>query len=100
MLEQMTYLLFMKMLDDVQVQQESLSRQLGIEMAADDATFAYGTWHNPETVEDVPVEELRWHTFKHYDADRMYRTISTTSISAIPCSTAPSPSHEPLSDCV
>ncbi|MFG6386042.1 MAG: type I restriction-modification system subunit M N-terminal domain-containing protein [Muribaculaceae bacterium] len=75
-LEQMTYLLFMKMLDDVQVQQESLSRQLGIEMAADDATFAYGTWHNPETDEDVPVEELRWHTFKHYDADRMYRTIS------------------------
>ncbi|MCM1505416.1 MAG: type I restriction-modification system subunit M [Muribaculum sp.] len=75
-LEQMTYLLFMKMLDDVQVQQESLSRQLGIEIAANDATFAYGTWHNPETDEDVPVENLRWHTFKHYDADKMFRTIS------------------------
>lgn len=75
-LEQMTYLLFMKMLDDVQLQQESLSHQLGIEMAVNDATFSYGLWHNPETDEDVPVEELRWHTFKHYDADKMYRTIS------------------------
>ncbi len=75
-LEQMTYLLFMKMLDDVQIQQESLSQELGLDMAVSDATFEYGSWHNPETDKDVPVETLRWHNFKHYEADKMYRTIS------------------------
>lgn len=75
-LEQMTYLLFMKMIDDTQIQQESVAEAFGIDMASDTASFAYGTWHNPETDEDVPMEDLRWHTFKHYDADKMYRTIS------------------------
>lgn len=73
-LEQMTYLFFIKMLDDAQVQRESLSNALGMEYASDD-TFAYGTWHNPDTGEDVPVENLRWHVFKHYDPEKMYRTI-------------------------
>lgn len=73
-LEQMTYLFFIKMLDDAQVQRESLSNALGMEYASDD-TFAYGTWYNPDTGEDVPVDTLRWHVFKHYDLDKMYRTI-------------------------
>lgn len=73
-LEQMTYLFFIKMLDDAQVQRESLSNALGMEYASDD-TFAYGTWYNPDTGEDVPVDTLRWHVFKHYDPDKMYRTI-------------------------
>lgn len=73
-LEQMTYLFFIKMLDDAQVQRESLSNALGMDYASDD-TFAYGTWHNPDTGEDVPVENLRWHVFKHYDPEKMYRTI-------------------------
>lgn len=73
-LEQMTYLFFIKMLDDAQMQREALDSQLDMPHACDD-TFAYGSWHNPETGEDVPVENLRWHTFKHYDAEKMYRTI-------------------------
>ena len=73
-LEQMTYLFFIKMLDDAQVQRESLSNALGMDYASDD-TFAYGTWHNPDTGEDVPVDTLRWHVFKHYDPEKMYRTI-------------------------
>ena len=73
-LEQMTYLFFIKMLDDAQVQRESISNAFGDELAYDD-TFAYGTWHNPDTGEDVPVDSLRWHVFKHYEPEAMYRTI-------------------------
>lgn len=73
-LEQMTYLFFIKMLDDAQVQRESLSNAIGLDYASDD-TFAYGTWHNPDTGDDVPVENLRWHVFKHFDPEKMYRTI-------------------------
>ena len=73
-LEQMTYLFFIKMLDDAQVQRESLSNALGMDYVSDD-TFAYGSWRNPDTGEDVPVDTLRWHVFKHYDPEKMYRTI-------------------------
>ncbi len=73
-LEQMTYLFFIKMLDDAQIQREALDAQLDMPHASDD-TFAYGTWHNPETGEDVPMENLRWHVFKHLEPEEMYRTI-------------------------
>ena len=73
-LEQMTYLFFIKMLDDAQIQREAISNSFGMDYASDD-TFAYGSWHNPETGEDVPVDTLRWHVFKHYEPDAMYRTI-------------------------
>lgn len=73
-LEQMTYLFFIKMLDDAQIQRESLDNQLDIAHDQND-TFAYGSWHNPETGEDVPVMNLRWHIFKQYEPEKMYRTI-------------------------
>lgn len=73
-LEQMTYLFFIKMLDDAQMQREALDSQLDMPHASDD-TFAYGLWHNPETDEDVPMDNLRWHVFKHLEPEAMYRTI-------------------------
>lgn len=73
-LEQMTYLFFIKMLDDAQMQREALDNQLGMEHASDD-TFAYGTWHNPETDEDVDGQSLRWHKFKQLEPEAMFRTI-------------------------
>ncbi len=73
-LEQMTYLFFIKMLDDAQRQREALDEQLDMPHSSDD-TYAYGTWHNPETGENVPVENLRWNVFKNFDPDKMYRTI-------------------------
>ena len=73
-LEQMTYLLFMKLIDDAQRQREAISNEFGMDYASDD-TFSYGYWHNPETDEDVETESLRWHVFKHYDPDTMYRHI-------------------------
>ena len=73
-MEQMTYLFFMKLLDDAQRQREAISNELELEYSCDD-TFAYGNWHNPETDEDVSADSLRWHVFKHYDADKMHRHI-------------------------
>ncbi len=73
-LEQMTYLFFIKMLDDAQMQREAVSNAIGEDYLSDD-TFAYGSWHNPETGEDVPMNNLRWHSFKHLEPEAMYRTI-------------------------
>lgn len=72
-LEQMTYLFFMKMLDDAQLQKESNAALLGVKVK--DPVFEKGTWHNPETDKEVPFESLRWSVFKNYDATRMYNTI-------------------------
>lgn len=72
-LEQMTYLFFMKMLDDAQLKKESSAALLGVKVK--DSVFEEGTWHNPETDKDVPYESLRWSVFKNYDATKMYNTI-------------------------
>ena len=72
-LEQMTYLFFMKMLDDAQLKKESNASLLGVKVK--DPVFEEGLWHNPETDKDVPYESLRWSVFKNYDATKMYNTI-------------------------
>jgi len=46
-LEQMTYLFFMKMLDDAQMKKEANAALLGASIA--DPVFKEGNWHNPET---------------------------------------------------
>ena len=73
-LEQMTYLFFMKMLDDAQRTKEANANAWGT--AIKDPTFKDGIWHNPETDKDVPYEQLRWSVFRNLEAEAMYRTIS------------------------
>ena len=73
-LEQMTYLFFMKLLDDAERQSEKISQELDLG-ELDNPTFPLGSWHNPETDEDVPGQSLRWHNFKQLDPDTMFRTI-------------------------
>ena len=73
-LEQMTYLFFMKMLDDAQRTKEANANAMGV--AVKDPTFKDGAWHNPDTDRDVPYSSLRWNTFKNMEAEQMYRTIS------------------------
>ena len=73
-LEQMTYLFFMKMLDDAQRTKEANANVMGV--AVKDPTFKQGMWHNPETDKDVPYTNLRWSFFKNKEADEMYRIIS------------------------
>ena len=72
-LEQMTYLFFMKMLDDSQVKKEASAAVLGC--GIEDPTFKPGNWHNPDTARDVPYSDLRWRTFINFEPERMFSTI-------------------------
>ncbi len=73
-LEQMTYLFFMKMLDDAQTTKEANANAFGV--AVKDPTFKDGVWHNPDTDKDVPYENLRWHVFKNKEPELMFSLIS------------------------
>ncbi len=60
-IEQFTYLIFIKSLDDKQLQNEAEASLLGIE---------------PKCFFDSEHENLRWHNFKEFDAETMYNTVS------------------------
>ncbi len=78
-LEQMTYIFFMKMLDDKQLQEEENARDWDAEVK--NPTFPDGQlWVNPEAVSDeekkgIPYENLRWHVFKNFGSDNMFRLV-------------------------
>jgi len=72
-LEQMTYLFFMKMIDDAQIKREANASLFGGNL--NDAIFGTGNWHNPESDKDVPYENLRWSIFKDYDPETMFKNI-------------------------
>lgn len=78
-LEQMTYIFFMKMLDDKQLQEEENARDWGAEVQ--NPTFLDGQlWVNPEAVSEeekkgIPYENLRWHVFKNFGSDNMFKIV-------------------------
>ena len=72
-LEQMTYLFFMKMLDDAQTKKEVAANAFGVEIS--NPVFKKGTWRNPDTKKEVPYESLRWHVFKNTNSTDMFNTI-------------------------
>ena len=78
-LEQMTYIFFMKMLDDKQLQEEENARDWGAEVQ--NPTFPAGQlWVNPDAVSDeqkagIPYENLRWHVFKNFGSDNMFKIV-------------------------
>ena len=72
-LEQMTYLFFMKMLDDKQRKEEANAALWGNQLQ--NPVFPAGNWHNPENDQDIPYNELRWSVFKNTGADNMFRTV-------------------------
>ena len=74
-LEQMTYLFFMKMLDDAQCKKEATANLLGVPLK--DPVFKEGNWLNPETNTEVPYSDLRWNVFKNKDAGVMFNLIRT-----------------------
>ncbi len=80
-LEQMTYLFFMKMLDDAQKTKEANASIMGV--AVKDPTFREGMWHNPDTDADVPYDSLRWSVFKNKDVEEMYRIVSRDAFAFI-----------------
>lgn len=71
--EQMTYLLFMKMLDEKQQEKERVVAITG--GVVDKPVFRDGVWHNPVTDADVPYRELRWHVFKDMEPERMLNRV-------------------------
>ena len=80
-LEQMTYLFFMKMLDDAQKTKEANASIMGV--AVKDPTFREGLWHNPDTDADVPYDSLRWSVFKNKDVEEMFRIVSRDAFAFI-----------------
>lgn len=72
-LSQMTYLFFMKMLDDKQRKEEATAAMWGNQVQ--NPTFAEGMWHNPDTDRDVPFNDMRWSVFKNTGSDNMFRMV-------------------------
>ena len=61
-IEQITYLMFIKILDDNELRKESNAAAFDVEVV--DPTF------------DADHQNCRWHIFRHYDADAMYRNMN------------------------
>ena len=74
-LEQMTYLFFMKMLDDAQIKKEAIANTFKYHVAPEKLIFKDGNWHNPESDKDIPYKSLRWSVFKNMDTVRMFNTV-------------------------
>jgi len=75
-LRQITYLLFIKLLDDKQIQDEeklSVLRQLDPDMSLPDAVFGEGNYVDDEEGINVPYANLRWSVFKEFGSpERIY----------------------------
>lgn len=73
-LEQMTYVFFMKLLDDKQIQEEANARDWEGEVA--NPTFPEGEkWLNPETQQEIPYKDLRWQNFTNIGSDNMFNMV-------------------------
>ena len=73
-LEQMTYVFFMKLLDDKQIQEEANANDFESELA--NPTFPKGQmWLNPETQQEIPYEDLRWKNFTDKGPDNMFNMV-------------------------
>jgi type I restriction enzyme M protein len=72
-LEQMTYLFFIKMLDDKQRQEEANAAVWGNRLM--NPVFKEGEWHNEETEKSVPYNGMRWSVFKNTGSDNMFRMV-------------------------
>jgi len=77
-LEQMTYLFFMKMLDDAQLNQEATAASLGMPDFDDPhAVFKQGMWLNPDTQREVSYQSLRWSVFRQQTPEQMFDKVRT-----------------------
>ena len=69
-MEQFTYLLYIKILDDKQLQEEQNANAFGFKLV--DCVFPDGEWFNPATEKMVRYEDMRWHVFKNTGAAAMF----------------------------
>ena len=72
--EQITFLIFMKLLDDNQIMQERNANLLGTKL--DNPIFKPGVCVIQEDPRiEAPYADLRWQNFRHKDPDEMYRVV-------------------------
>lgn len=76
-IQQVTYLIFIKMLDDNQIRTERKINNMianGIEAKIDDfnPTFKSGNYVDDDNKIDVPYRELRWSVFKEFESKKMF----------------------------
>ena len=69
---QITYLLFIKMLDDAQLKKEANANAFGIKVK--NPTFKEGVYIQNDEI-TVTYEDLRWHNFVHYSTEKMYTIV-------------------------
>jgi len=62
-IEQVTYLLFIKLLDDNEIKKESVANSMGYNLDEEDKLF------------DVNHQNCRWHVFKNYDNQKMFNNM-------------------------
>lgn len=72
-LGQLTYLLYMKMLDDKQISDESWSNLSGVPLK--NPIFLEGTWENPKTGNKVAYADMRWQNFKNLSSANMFAMV-------------------------
>lgn len=65
---QITYLLFIKMLDDNQIKKEKNAN--AFHTTVKNPTFKEGIY-----LDDVSYEDLRWHNFVHFETNKMFRIV-------------------------
>ncbi|MDP3849632.1 MAG: class I SAM-dependent DNA methyltransferase [Luteolibacter sp.] len=73
-IEQMTYLLFIKGLDEAQARKEKQAQLLGGQV--EDPIFPEGKFSNPVTKEKIPYRDLRWSRFKNLEPRAMHSRIA------------------------
>tara|TARA_R110002096_G_scaffold288244_1_gene481934 strand:- start:2761 stop:4320 length:1560 start_codon:yes stop_codon:yes gene_type:complete len=73
-IEQMTYLLFIKGLDEAQSRKEKQAQILGGK--PENPIFPEGDFKNPVTKEKVPYKDLRWTRFKNLEPRAMHSRIA------------------------
>ncbi|MCF0217785.1 MAG: N-6 DNA methylase [Malacoplasma sp.] len=75
---QITYLLFIKMLDDKQMIKESNARSFG-NTEIKDPVFKEGIYRKTEDengqIIEVTYDDLRWHNFIHYETDKRFTIV-------------------------
>ncbi|AUR03435.1 putative type I restriction-modification system, M subunit [Phaeobacter inhibens] len=79
-IEQLTFLLFIKRLDELHTREESKAETLGVEMERrvfPEGTFKYKLTDDPDLddYEDRPNNDLRWSRFKNFESREMFRIV-------------------------
>lgn len=72
-IEQVTYLLFIKLLDDNQIKKESNAEVLGVTPRS--LIFKQGNYIDEKENIDVPYQNLRWSTFKNFEPQELFNTV-------------------------